>query len=136
MDMSNPTFLSWVEGDVRREREAQTDKWGEQNHPDGTGPEYGIGQDQAHAWREVCQLAAANGTLTWRHVIQEEFFEALAEEDPDKLRTELIQVAAVAMTWVEAIDRRKAKEKHDAQLRINLMSAGKFKEAEELRDGQ
>jgi hypothetical protein len=108
--MGYPTYLNAVEGDVRREREAQDAKWGQQNHPDGTGPEYGVGQDQADAWREVCQLAAANGTLTWRHVIQEEFFEALAEDDPDKLRTELIQVAAVAMTWAEAIDRRNAAE--------------------------
>jgi len=101
--MSNPTFLSWVEGDVRREREAQDQKWGEQNHPDGTG--------DAQVWadhaRAVCQQAAANGSVTWKHILWEEVAEAFAETDPAKLRTELIQVAAVAMTWVEAIDRRK-----------------------------
>jgi hypothetical protein len=32
--------------------------------------------------------------------------EALAEDDPTLLRAELIQVAAVAVAWVEAIDRR------------------------------
>ena len=31
--------------------------------------------------------------------------EAFAESDPDKLRTELIQVAAVAVAWIESIDR-------------------------------
>jgi hypothetical protein len=36
----------------------------------------------------------------------EEVFEALVETDPAKLRDELLQVAAVAVAWVEAIDRR------------------------------
>ena len=31
---------------------------------------------------------------------------ALAEVEPAKLREELIQVAAVAVAWIEAIDRR------------------------------
>lgn len=30
------------------------------------------------------------------------------DDDPAKLRTELIQVAAVAQAWAEAIDRREA----------------------------
>lgn len=30
----------------------------------------------------------------------------MAEKDPVNLRAELIQVAAVAVAWVEAIDRR------------------------------
>ena len=103
--MSNPTFLSWVEGDVRREREAQDLKWGEQNHPDGAEPEYF--RIKARISREACQMAAAEDRTNWRLILLEEVHEALAEEDPAKIRTELIQVAAVAMTWVEAIDRRK-----------------------------
>jgi hypothetical protein len=105
--MSNPTFLSWVEGDVRREREAQDLKWGEQNHPDGTDrtPVEHSELVARHA-KTMCQRAAAGGTVTWKHILWEEVAEAFAETDPAKLRTELIQVAAVAMTWVEAIDRR------------------------------
>lgn len=103
--MSNPTFLSWVEGDVRREREAQDLKWGEQNHPDGTG---GTTREAIRdRMRSRCQTAAAQGRVTWSMILQEEVTETLAEDDPAKIRTELIQVAAVAMTWVEAIDRRK-----------------------------
>jgi hypothetical protein len=41
-------------------------------------------------------------------ILREEVYEAFAEEDPAALRTELIQVAAVAATWVDAIDRRAA----------------------------
>lgn len=56
--------------------------------------------------REIAALAAEHGGLTWRHILAEEMFEALAESDPAKLRAELVQVAAVAVQWVEAIDRR------------------------------
>jgi hypothetical protein len=41
---------------------------------------------------------------TWRLVLAEEVAEAFAETDPARLREELIQVAATAVRWVEAID--------------------------------
>lgn len=90
--------------DVRAERYAQDVKWGEQNHPDGTGRPGDVWV--ADAARAQCQAAFAAGRGTWRDVLTEEFEEAMAETDPEKLRTELIQVAAVAVAWVEAIDRR------------------------------
>lgn len=92
--------------DIVEERAAQNAKWGEQNHPDGTGRPY----DQFHAdkARRLCNDAAEAGVVTWRHILREEVAEALAESDPAKLREELIQVAAVAAAWVEAIDRRAA----------------------------
>jgi hypothetical protein len=43
--------------------------------------------------------------VTWAHILTEEFYEALAEADPEKLREELVQVAAVAVAWVECLDR-------------------------------
>jgi len=43
---------------------------------------------------------------TWEMILLEEVWEALAETDPVKLRAELIQVAAVAVAWVEDIDSR------------------------------
>lgn len=89
---------------VRDERESQDAKWGEQNHPDGTGSiQYRVIADQARA---KCNARAKAGALTWRDILQEEVAEAFAEEHEDKLREELIQVAAVAVAWVEAIDRR------------------------------
>lgn len=89
---------------VANEREMQDDKWGEQNHPDGTGSRddcFG-----AEITRSVCQEAADAGELTWRLVLEEETAEAYAESDPARLRAELVQVAAVAAAWIEAIDRR------------------------------
>lgn len=88
---------------VVSERVAQEVKWGEQNHADGTGVSAAWAAD---AYRERCERAFAEGRGTWRDILLEEVFEALAEEDPAPLREELVQVAAVAIAWVEAIDRR------------------------------
>jgi hypothetical protein len=57
----------------------------------------------------ACQSAADGGYLDWLHILREEVAEAFAESDPAKLRAELVQVAAVAVNWVEAIDRRAAR---------------------------
>lgn len=96
---SSPVFA-----EIARERAAQDAKWGEQNHVDGTGYE---GSDQhADFWRQRCENAFTDGAGTWGHVLLEEVFEAIAEADPARLRAELVQVATVAVAWVEAIDRR------------------------------
>jgi hypothetical protein len=93
-----------VLGDVLTERERQDEEWGEQNHPDGTGGP-GTGHVRT-AGRRACDVATSLGNLTWRHILHEEVVEAFAERDPEKLRAELVQVAAVAAAWIEAIDRR------------------------------
>lgn len=88
---------------VDAERQRQLVKWGEQHHPDGTGPS---NAREADRWRDACQAAAARGDVTWSHILLEEVYEALAESDPVKLRTELIQTAAVIAAWVSDLDRR------------------------------
>jgi hypothetical protein len=45
------------------------------------------------------------------HVVCDEMTHGSLPDDEDKLRTELIQVAAVAVAWVEAIDKRKEEER-------------------------
>lgn len=91
--------------EVILERESQNQKWGEQNHPDGTGPTMSR-LNAVDFTRLECEYAAQHGTVTWRHILDEEVAEAYAESDPAKLRAELVQVAAVAVAWVESIDRR------------------------------
>lgn len=91
--------------EVVLERFRQDAKWGEQNHPDGTGPTIPT-LNAAEQARHECDYAHRNGTGTWRHILAEEVAEAFAESDPARLREELLQVAAVAVAWVEAIDRR------------------------------
>ena len=93
-----------VLSEVAAERAVQDQKWGEQNHLDGTGGQIAREFADTHRWH--CQEAAKEGRLTWRHILLEEVYEALAERDPDKLRAELVQVAVVATCWAEAIGRR------------------------------
>lgn len=106
--------LETVLADIRAERGRQDTKWGEQNHPDGTGPQFA---NKAAYERIRTETAAADGTLTFRHVLAEEVAEAYAENDLELLRAELVQVAATAVCWIEAIDRR-------AQTRWSLTASG------------
>lgn len=95
-----------VLAEVAAERARQDAKWGEQNHPDGTARNGRSDRELADVSRRLCQSAAAAGMVTWRDILDEEMREAFAEDDPAKLRAELVQVAAVAVAWIEAIDRR------------------------------
>lgn len=85
------------------ERDAQDEKWGVQNHPNGTGMLGDV--ERADSARHVCEVMFRNGMGSWRDILHEEVQEAFAEHEPDKLREELIQVAAVALAWVENMDR-------------------------------
>ncbi|MFF1297961.1 MULTISPECIES: hypothetical protein [unclassified Streptomyces] len=89
---------------IDAERQRQLEKFGDQHHPDGTGSLTQV--LEADKARAGCQAAFERGDGTWMHVLIEEVFEALAEEDPVKLRAELIQVAAVCAAWVTDIDSR------------------------------
>lgn len=107
---------------IQDERSRQVAKWGEQNHPNGTGekttPMAEIVRGPANAIvnrhfafglalqaKTATDAHAKDGSLTYADIFLEEVLEALAEEDPVKLREELVQCAAVAVAWIEKIDR-------------------------------
>ncbi|WP_206337337.1 hypothetical protein [Streptomyces sp. Z26] len=97
--------------DVDAERQRQLAKFGDQHHPDGTGgsgPRY-----TADRYRSIVDQALQGDGPTWRDVLLEEVYEALAEEDPDALRVELVQVAAVCAAWVSDLDSRTS-DRHSA----------------------
>ncbi len=102
-----------VLAEVAEERLAQNAKWGEQNHPDGTGYKLdlpGFAADvQRDRFRDVIDEDAREGRLTWMGILTEEVLEVNAETNPAAIRRELIQVAAVAVAHIEAIDRRLAR---------------------------
>ena len=82
--MSDPSVQLRIMRDIAAERQRQDAKWGEQNHSDAVwsailGEKYG----------EVCK--------------------ALLDEPEENLIKELTQVAAVAVSWLEAIERRNVK---------------------------
>lgn len=98
------TGLDRVLADITGEREAQHAVWGVQHHlPDGTGPQWLTPAEEA---RRECEQAASTKGLAWRHILCEEVAEALAEDDPVRLRCELVQVAAVVVQWIQALDHR------------------------------
>lgn len=88
--------------DIHAEREAQHAQWGEQDIPMGTHQDFTF---VSRYYRALCQRKTQDGDVTYADVLLEEVYEALAETDPQKLRDELIQVAAVAVKMVELIDK-------------------------------
>lgn len=95
-------------GEVAQERNRQEDKWGQQHHPDGTGSQYVAIADRARGYTDQ---AALEGACTWRDILLEEVYKALAEhDDPAALRKELLESAAVIFAWIEDIDGREATE--------------------------
>lgn len=100
-----------VLSEVAQERIRQRIKWGLQHLADGTGESViwngftGPAKEQADAARARTQAGEDKGSReTWADVLFEEAWEAAAESDPVLLRKELIQVAAVAVQWIEDLD--------------------------------
>lgn len=105
--MTNEIFT-----DIQREVDRQLTLWGLQDHPNGTGPyvKVGIVSERAYAAsmdaKDANAWRAAEGILTWMDILYEEVLESFAEEDLERLRVELIQSAAVIVSWVKDIDRK------------------------------
>lgn len=106
--------------EIAAERTRQDERWGEQNHFGRMPANYPVGDTPnaelaAFHWKNTNAARVAwmneqgfprDRNAAWDGILLEEVYEALAEDDPRALRTELIQVAAVATAWIEAIDRR------------------------------
>lgn len=105
--------LTPEEEEVRAELARQDAKWGEQNHPDGTGPDVvwaytGPAAYVADSARSTVEQLATAGHVTWQDIFLEEVAEVFAEGSPDRLLDELLQVEALARQWRLAIRRRLA----------------------------
>lgn len=100
---ATPGVAAFAEA-VDDERQRQLSLWGPQPLPDGTGMPEQI--EAADVARQNCQDAFADGEGTHAYVMIEEAREVLAETDPDKLKAELIQLAAVCAKWIADIDSR------------------------------
>lgn len=83
--------------DVLFETMEQLAKWDVQNHPMGTAE---IFKDKADEARRACERAFESGHGTWAHILDEEYWEAMAEVDPERMEEELKQVAAVAVSMI------------------------------------
>lgn len=98
-----------VAQEVLAERVRQDARWGEQNHPDGTGPHMLIGGRDVASYVEQVKLeVSTSADPSYAQILLEEVLEAFCEVEPALLRAELVQVSAVAIKWIEVIDRRRA----------------------------
>lgn len=106
-----------VLSDVRAERARQFARYGNnEDLLDGTGPHVewlGLLGDGLPAseleprLREMYEIdEATQGKPTFRHLVLEEVAEAFQENSPARLRAELLQIAALAVSWIEKIDGR------------------------------
>lgn len=102
-----------VLSDVRAERARQFARYGtNEDLLDGTGPEVEWfatyrAEDIEKSLRAQYEAHENEfGKPTFRHLVLEEVAEAFQENNPRRLREELLQVAALAVSWVEKIDAR------------------------------
>lgn len=90
---------------ILKERDRQDIKWGANRRlPDGINGDL---MPMAEAAKKLVDIKTGEGQETWVEILFEEFMESSTETDPDRLELELIQVAAVAMAWVEDLTRRR-----------------------------
>ena len=104
---AHPDFFR-IMRQVQDELKRQDGLWGEQNHPHGTGSQ--VLRDTAKEAREFTQKRASEGNVTWQDILFEEVCEAFAEKYPKDIRRELVEVIAVAVQWIEAIDRETSRK--------------------------
>lgn len=112
-----PCTTKSVLEDVALERERQFTQYGT-NHQvlDGTGPEtrwlLPVSTDSAVDLEKMFrkdyeEYEEETGCPTWVHLVREEAAEAFQENDSVRLEKELLQVAALAVSWVEKIRERR-----------------------------
>lgn len=100
--------------DVADEAFRSIDEHGEQKHlPLGTGKQVALLHGDstpvtmgefASVRRDATDIALIADVVSWADILLEEVAEALAEDDPALVRAELVQVAAVVVKFIEAID--------------------------------
>lgn len=127
-----PDPLAWVDGHlgamrlVTQERARQVARYGlNRDLADGTGPDacwaepvidvaqsaYSGGFDNTDVQKilrgDYEHHEHQHGAPTWMHLVREEVAEAFQESDPERLEEELVQVAALCVSWIETLHSRK-----------------------------
>jgi hypothetical protein len=122
-----PAPMANVIIDLVRRREAQEAKYGHVNDllEDGTGP--GVewlapvvdvaqsaytGRIHAKGIQEIfredyeAQFDEKTRLPSWMHLVREELAEAFEQDDPARLEDELLDVAALCVSWIERLRKR------------------------------
>lgn len=105
--------------EIKEERKKQDEKWGVQTHPcidldllerkGSCTPQrmcehYEIPTETRAKF--LCDNSFKNQKGTYAHIALEEFAEVVSEFDIKKRRTELVQLTAVCLAWLESLDRQ------------------------------
>lgn len=112
---TNPTRTRAVLDLVLKERGEQEARYGEANEVilDGTGsfnrwllPYTSAPATRIQDWLRQDYEAYEQewGAPTWMHLVREEIAEAFQESDHERLASELVQVAALCVSWVERLE--------------------------------
>ena len=108
--MANEDMDRGVVVPILEERARIAEVWpAEESMPDGTRHGGGHLVQLAHA-RQMVEIAARERRVTHALVFEEEVLEVLTEEDPLKLRLELVQVAACCVRWIQDLETREAQQ--------------------------
>jgi len=101
---------------VFEERVRQVAQYGHNDDlEDGTGPnvewlwpvsDLNATEAEADFRAEYERYEQAKDRPTWMHLVREELAESFAESDPERLSEELLQVAALCVSWVESLEKR------------------------------
>lgn len=104
--------------EIQNEVIRQHEKWGQQNHPSldqillgrpgSCTPqrmceEYEIPTESRA--KQKCDIASNRKGITWGHIAVEELSEVISAFNSKARREELIQLAAVCISWIDSIDR-------------------------------
>ncbi len=114
MTATNPGRTRAVLDLVLEERVAQEARYGGANLTivSGSGPEVrwlapvsGLGATELQKVlrRDYEEFEDETGAPTWVHLVREEIAEVFQEDDPARLAEELIQVAALCVSWAERL---------------------------------
>lgn len=114
MASTNETRTRAVLEAVFEHRQVQEARYGEANKSleNGTGPEtrwllpftnHSAQEIEVALRGDYEAYEEETGAPTWVHLVREEIAEAFQETDPAKLAEELIQVAALCVSWVERL---------------------------------
>jgi|SRR5579859_5199996 len=98
----NTTRMLAVMEEIVDERFRQDAKWGEQNYKGGNGLASHLGL--AGVYKTLNDLPSIQ--KTWKDVFLGEMHEALGATSDEELRQQLVQLAALAVAWIQAIDRK------------------------------
>lgn len=110
--------------DIFAHRAEQEKRYGHVNDllESGTGPDVhwdAVGSAGGYAASDIQKalrldyedFEERHGLPTWMHLVREEVAEAFQEDDPERLEEELIQVAALCVSWVERLRKKSSADR-------------------------